>query len=139
MMETYYIDSNVFLHPILYDSELNPEAQLAKNFLQKVIQKEFNAITATLTWDELVWIIRKKFNRDMANEKGKEFLIFPSLKFCPISVEILHQAQKLSSKYEIAPRDAIHAACAIHEKVTAIISFDEDFDVIKKINRIAPF
>ncbi|MHA1674094.1 MAG: hypothetical protein ACTSYI_10760, partial [Promethearchaeota archaeon] len=80
-MEKYYIDSNVFLNPILYDSDLNPEAQLAKEFLQRVIQKEFKAITATLTWDEIVWVIRKSYDRDMANEKGKEFLIFPSLKF----------------------------------------------------------
>lgn len=138
-MEKYYIDSNVFLNPILYDSDINPESQLAKEFLQRVIQKEFKAITATLTWDEIVWVISKSYNRDMANEKGKEFLIFPSLKFCPITLEILHEAQKFLSKYEIAPRDAIHAACAIHEKVTAIISFDDDFDVIKNIKRIAPF
>jgi len=48
-----YVDSNVFLYPIVYDSEVIVEA-----------------CTATVTWDEIAWTIRKIFGFELSVEKG---------------------------------------------------------------------
>ncbi len=42
------------------------------------------------------------------------------------------------SVYNIRPRDAIHAACALENNTNIICSFDDDFDKIKEIKRIKP-
>ena len=137
-MRKVYIDTNVFLNPVLYDVEENYEAKRAQLFLEKVISNQISGITSTLTWDEFVWIINKTLGRKIAVKKGKTFLVFPNLTFEKVSLSTINKAQDLISKYNIRPRDAIHAACALENNVKKIISFDEDFDIIKEIERIEP-
>jgi len=40
--------------------------------------------------------------------------------------------------YRIKPRDAIHAATALENKITNIVSYDKDFDELKEIKRTEP-
>jgi len=136
--EIVYIDTNIFLNPVLYDIKENQEARRSHIFLKKLINKEILGITSSLTWDEFIWIIRKTLGRDVAIEKGEDFLIFPNLSFKKINLTTISRAQDLISKYNIRPRDAIHAACALENNVKCIYSFDDDFDDIKEIQRIEP-
>ena len=46
-------------------------------------------------------------------ELGRKFLEFPNLKLLNIKRSTVLRAQKLMEKYEIKPRDAIHAATAL--------------------------
>ncbi len=87
-----YVDTNVFLNPILYKFENVPEAARAKDFLQKVITKEIDAFTSLLTWDEFVLVLRKENSSEFANEKGQEFLLFPNLRFESITFDIVKKA-----------------------------------------------
>ncbi|MEM3551721.1 MAG: hypothetical protein QXV01_11600 [Candidatus Bathyarchaeia archaeon] len=75
-----YVDSNVFLYPIVYDSEVIVEAKKSKDFLLKIAQGDVEACTATVTWDEIAWVIRKVFGFEFSVEEGKKFLAFPNLK-----------------------------------------------------------
>ena len=43
-----YVDTNVFVYPIIYD--------------ETVERKALEAMTASLTWDELTWIVRKEIS-----------------------------------------------------------------------------
>lgn len=131
-MERRYIDANIFIQAILRD-DCN-----AKKVLYKIIKKEINGVTTFLSWDELVYILEKFINKDIAVIEGKKFLIFPNLIFVDIKKEIIMKAQKLIEKYDIKPRDAIHAATAINLDLREIISEDDNFDKVKELKRIDP-
>lgn len=137
-MERVYIDSNVFLSPVLYNIEENNEAKRCKLFLQKIIENQIIGITSTLTWDEFVWIINATMGKEISEQKGKEFLIFPNLRFVKITLLTLNRAQNFYSKYDIRPRDSIHIASALENKVKFIYSLDKDFDKLDEIVRKIP-
>ena len=50
-----YVDSNVFLYPIIYKPETVEEARDSKDFLLKISEGLVDVCTATITWDEVVW------------------------------------------------------------------------------------
>jgi len=133
-----YIDSNVFLYPIVYDSEFIVEAKKAKDFLFKIAQGDVEACTATITWDEIAWVVRKLFGFELSAEESRKFLAFPNLKLLGVKKSTVFKAQELVEKYKMKPRDAIHAATALENKITEIVSFDKDFDEVKEIKRIEP-
>jgi uncharacterized protein len=131
-----YVDSNVFLYPVLYSADTEPKAKKAKDILQKIESGEIAAATSTLTWDEVVWVVTKHLGRADGIEQGKKLLGFPNLEFINVDEGVIAQAQTLMGKYTLSPRDAIHIACAINKKTKTILSDDEDFDQIKEIKRV---
>jgi predicted nucleic acid-binding protein len=48
-----YVDSNVFMTPLLYDA---PRSEAAAAVLKMIETKKISAYTSTLTWDEVVWV-----------------------------------------------------------------------------------
>jgi uncharacterized protein len=130
-----YIDSNVFLYPILYSEKEEPKVKRAKEVLLSIETGELSAFTSTLTWDEVVWIVRKTMGKNEAMNQGQKLLGFLNLNFIPADENILCQAQALMTKYNLNPRDAIHVASALDRKLKVIISDDEDPDRVKELKR----
>lgn len=130
-----YVDSNVFLYPVLYSPDLELKAKKAKEILQKIENKELPAATSTLTWDEVVWGATKLLGRSCGIAQGQKLLGYPNLEFISVDEAIIAQAQSLMDKYKLSPRDSIHVASALSRKATIIISDDENFDQIKEIKR----
>lgn len=128
-----YLDTNVFLYPILYEDE---KADICKEILKKVVNKELTAYTSVLCWDEFVYTIRKEKGKEIAEQGGEKFLQFPNLVFLDANKIILFKAQEIIKNYNLKPRDAIHLATALINGINEIISDDPDFDKIKEINRI---
>ena len=56
--------------------------------------------------------------------------------FFDLNAEIVVRAHLITEKYNIQPRDALHAATALCNGATEIISDDSDFDKIKELKRI---
>ncbi len=131
-----YIDANVFLYPILYTEEVEPKAKRAKEILLSIEKGELPAYTSTLTWDEVIWVVRKTMGKSEAISQGQKLLGFLNLKFISVNENILSQAQALMSKYNLSPRDSIHIASAIDRKIYNFISDDKDPDQVKEIKRI---
>ncbi len=131
-MKKKYIDASVFIQAILRDD------QNSKKVLQKIVRKEIDGITTVLSWDELVYILEKFINKNIAVVEGRKFLIFPNLRFVDAKKEIIMKAQKLIEEYDLRPRDAIHAATAISLNISEMISEDDDFDKVKELKRISP-
>lgn len=50
----------------------------------------------------------------------------------------MFRAQELVERYRLNPRDALHAAVALENKIKTIVSYDEGFDAITEIKRIEP-
>ena len=126
-MKRRYIDSNVFIQAVLR------EDIPSQNVLKKIINKEIIALTSILSWDELVYVLRKFTNNEIATMEGKSFLMFPNLIFVEAKKEIIFKAQKLVEEYNLKPRDAIHLSTALSENCEEFISEDSDFDKIKLI------
>ena len=132
-MTKKYLDSNVFIYPILYSDE---KAEICKRILKKVASREFNACTSVLCWDEFVYTLRKTRGKEISEEEGERFLRFPNLIFIDANKLVVFKAQELVKKYNLKPRDAIHSATAMINDVDEIISDDSDFDVINELKRI---
>ena len=131
-----YIDSNVFIYPIIADENTEEKSHLSKNVLIKIAEGKLDARTSVLTWDELVWSVKKFIGQEIAKEEGKKFLEFPNLRILNIDENIINEAQKILEEYDLKPRDSIHAACAIKNNIKEIVSDDPDFDKISEIRRI---
>ena len=132
-----YVDSNVFILPIVYDAEVESKAKSAKSVLIKIADGDLNAATSLLTWDEIVWVVRKLNSLNVAIKEGGKFLQFPNLELLEVKGSVISKAQEIVEKYGIKPRDAIHVASAIENGIKEIISDDSDLDIIKEITRVS--
>lgn len=129
-MNHKYIDANIFIQAILRNDDYSLQ------ILNKIIKRDFIGITSIVSWDELVFIIRKFIGREIAIFEGKKFLRFPNLIFIDANKKIIFYAQNLIEKYNLRPRDAIHAATALCSGINEIISDDSDFDKISELKRV---
>jgi predicted nucleic acid-binding protein len=130
-----YVDTNVFIYPLLYTEETEPKVKKAKQILLKIESGQLPAYTSALTWDEVVWAVSKTLGRDDGISEGQKLLGFPNLRFVCADENILSQAQALMNKYNLRPRDSIHVASAIDRKVKTFISDDKDIDQVKEVTR----
>jgi uncharacterized protein len=133
--ELAYVDSNIFVYPVLYSQETDVRVKKASEILRDIASGELLAFTSTLTWDEVVWTIRKFLGKSESISQGQKLLSFVNLQFIRVDETILTQAQMLMCNYSLKPRDSIHVASAIDRKLKTIISDDQDFDVVKEIKR----
>ena len=131
-----YIDSNVFIYPVLYSEEEEPKTKKALDILRRIAKGEMSAYTSTITWDEIIWVVRRTMGKSEALNQGQKLLGFLNLKFISVDENILSQAQGLMSKYNLRPHDSIHVASAIDKKIYNVISDDKDLDQVKEIKRI---
>ena len=114
------------------------EAKKCRELLLKIALGEVEAYTSSITWDEVTWVVRKLFGVDLSIHQGKLFLRFPNVRLLAIKKSTIFKAQEIVEKYRLTPRDAIHAAAAIENKINTIISYDEDFDSLDAMERIEP-
>ena len=126
-----YLDSNIFIYATVNTKELGEKA---RSLLQKIQQGEEKAQTSALTFDEVFWAI-KKYNLEAAFEACQALLNFLNLEIIPANRELVLSALQIIKEYNLAPRDAIHAATAIAGKAEAVVSADMHFDKMKEIKR----
>lgn len=128
-----YIDSNIFINAILYDDK---KANKCKEIILQIAKGEIEGMTSLLTWDEIVYVVKKLISKEIASREGEKFLNIPNLSLIKVDEEIMMTAQRLFSNYDIDPRDSIHIATALANNVKEIISDDKDFENVKEIKRI---
>jgi predicted nucleic acid-binding protein len=126
-----YIDANIFIF-----AALNTEKEGAKavTLLQKIQMGEEKAITSVLTFDEVFWAVKKNRGVEKALETTEAMLNFPNLDIIPADKEMVSLAIQIIRKYNLAPRDALHAATAIARKVDYIVTTDTHFGKVKELN-----
>jgi hypothetical protein len=127
-----YVDSNIFIFALLADDQ---NAARSRSLLNRIATNEISASTSTLTWDEIVWSVRKFLGIEDALLAGKKFLEFPFLTFLDVGEPILRKAQELMQRYRLKPRDAIHVAAALSRGIKEIISEDKNLDVVRELKR----
>ncbi|MCX8182623.1 MAG: type II toxin-antitoxin system VapC family toxin [Candidatus Methanomethyliaceae archaeon] len=127
-----YIDSNIFIYAALNLEDLGDRARA---LLRDVQEGKQRAASSALTFDEIVWAVRKYRSFEDSVAAGEVFLNMPNLKIVEVSGDILAMALELMRRYRLDPRDSIHAASAISKKTKVILSSDEHFDRVKEIRR----
>lgn len=127
-----YLDSNIFLYPVIYP-ESDKKAAAAKSILLEIANGK-GAFTSALTWDEVCWVCKKHFGLEKSILEGKRLIEFPSLFILQADDSIISEAQKIVEKYKLDPRDALHAATSIRNGASEFVTADNDFLVVKELN-----
>jgi predicted nucleic acid-binding protein len=127
-----YLDANVFVYAAL---NLEAVGNRARSLLREVQEGKMRAASSALTFDELVWAVKRYRSLEDAATAGEAFLNMPCLKLVDVNGDLLSSALELIRGYQLDPRDSIHAASALSENAETIVSTDEHFDKIKGIRR----
>jgi uncharacterized protein len=128
-----YLDANILIYAIADDGE---KGLACKRILNKIAEGNIRACTCYLSWDEFLFILRKKLGKEAAIVESGKLLNFPNLIWIVVDDAIIRNAQIISEKYSLHARDAIHAASTILSRSDNIISDDSDFDKVKELKRI---
>jgi predicted nucleic acid-binding protein len=105
--------------------------------LQKIQQGQEQAATSALTFDEVFWSIKKR-KPELAIETSYALLNFPNMEIIPADRKLALSALKIINEYNLAPREALHAATALAVKADYIVSSDPHFDKLKELKRQLP-
>jgi len=127
-----YLDANVFVYAALNQEDVGDRA---RSLLNEIQQGRLRAASSALTFDELIWAVKRYRSLEDAATAGEAFLNMSSLKLVDVNGDLLSQALELIRRYQLDPRDSIHAASAISEKAEMIVSTDEHLDRIREIRR----
>lgn len=130
-----YLDANIFIYAITGDFK---KSESCLSIINKVITGKMEACTSLLTWDEILYALKREIGREKALEESRKFLEIPSLYFIEVDGVVITKAQMIAELYHLNPRDAIHAATAILNRCKEIFSDDPDFDRVKGLKRISP-
>lgn len=129
-----YFDANVFIFAACDEGRLGEAARL---IVHQVQAGKHRAATSTLSYDEVVWGIRKKLDKERGLIGGELLLSLSHLVMKEVRRETIAEAHHLIKHFNLKPRDAIHAATMFLENEHIIVSEDPDFDVISGIKRIS--
>ncbi|MGQ9515318.1 MAG: type II toxin-antitoxin system VapC family toxin [Thermoproteota archaeon] len=130
-----YLDSNVFIYAALNADGLGSKM---RQLLARVEEGSEAAASSVLTFDELVWAVGKRRKKEDSWAAGQAFLGLRNLKLIDVSPTVLASALEIMRKYNLAPRDGIHAASAITRDIKTIVSSDGHFDKIEGLRRRFP-
>ena len=129
------VDANILMYAAGAD---HPSKGPSISFLEMVATGEIDAAIDAETLQEILHRYRALHRWD----DGKAVFdlarrIF--VRVIPIDAEVLDRARQLLDTYpRLMARDALHAAIVDINALSAICSFDRDFDQISEIQRLEP-
>ena len=127
-----YLDANVFVLASLNAEEAGDRARLLLNDVQA---GRVDAASSALTFDELVWAVKRHRSVQDSITAGEAFLNMSGLKLVAVNGDLLAIALGVMKEYNLDPRDAIHAASAQSEGAQIIVSADKHFDRLREVKR----
>ena len=140
-----YIDTNVF-----YNAYCPIEDRIAADWLLNQISSEFTGLTSEWTIAEMFRAFKKQVNlKSIENQDAEialnlflseigEYSQKKKLLLIPVKMSFIIAARPLIFNQNLYAADAIHAVTAIKMNVDAFITFDSDFNKLKKIPVINP-
>ena len=127
-----YLDSNIFVYACLNSEELGEKSRL---LLRSIEQGSTEAATSTLSFDEIVWAVKKYRDMKEAIAAGEAFVNMSELNLIPVDESVIRFSLDLMRKYSFDPRDSIHAASAVLARADAVVSTDPHFDRLEELPR----
>ena len=127
-----YLDANTFIYASLNRKDLGEKS---RSILSEVQGGKIAASSSALSFDELVWSVKKQRGETEGIVAGQAMLNMSGLTILDVNRIILGSAGSLMKRYHLNPRDSIHAASAIGSGAEFIVSEDPDFDALLEIRR----
>lgn len=129
-----FVDSNV---PMYVAGRDHPNREPAKRFLERVRKGELEAYTSTEVLQEILYRYSSLKRFDLAAQVYDLFV-----QICPVVLPVnLADADRAKALVcgspSVAVRDAIHAAVMLNNGLALVATFDDDFDRIAGLKRLA--
>lgn len=131
-----FIDTNVFMYAAGKSSR---QKEASVRYLAKIV----SAGSATLAFTSSE-VLQEILHRYRSLERGADadllisYIMQLGISILPVTKEDIFYAQQILRGNNVPTRDGIHAAVALRNNLSRIISFDKDFDRIPDIKRIEP-
>lgn len=127
-----YLDSNVFIYAAI---DTGNKGNMARMILSRLQVGTMEAATSSLSYDEFFWKLNREKGHNAALSCTKALMELPNLRVLAVDENVMLRAVTLLDKYNLSIRDAIHAAAALENGISEIISEDSDFDSIPDLKR----
>lgn len=129
----YYLDANAVLYSSIYTGE---KASGAESLIRRIATGELSGATASLTLDEVVWILSRYSSRKSALDQGRRILAFPRVQILDVEARHMVTMIRFLDRYDaLTPRDAVHLSVMDAHGIRAIASDDHDFDAVSEVDR----
>lgn len=119
-----YVDSNVFIYSLLTNAKYTENAN---NVIGAIRSGRLRAVTASLTFDEVLWTLSRYMTRDLAVESMLAFFRMLNLEIVSVDARTMKDSLSNYMLFNLRPRDAIHLAVMRSRGITSIITADQDF------------
>ncbi|WP_099211419.1 type II toxin-antitoxin system VapC family toxin [Thermococcus henrietii] len=122
-----FIDTNLFVYLLTKTPE---DERKIIEFYAKLIENH-DLYTSPLVLDETIHVAKKKYS--VPYELSIEFIdekVLPYVEVLPLTVFDYLTARQIIMNYNLRPSDALHVAVIENNGLQAIVSEDEDFDVL---------
>ena len=121
------------LHLLVAQSESPPDK--SRSIIRGVQNGKILAATSVLSFEELIWAVKKLRGEREGVTAGEVFLNMAGLAILDLKQDTLNSALSLLKKYHLNPRDSIHAASALNANAEYLVTEDPDFDALAEIER----
>lgn len=130
-----FLDTSVFIHAA---GDASAPRAACVDLLHRVAAHEVDARTSAEVVQEIHHVFRRRGRLADGVALGREVvLLFPDL--LPISrADIVRSGDILMGRPQLSPRDALHAATALNNGISAIVSTDSDLDQVEGLTRVDP-
>jgi len=128
----FYLDANFFIFALLDTTE---KGQRAREIYRNIARGRERAVTSPLAIDEVMWVLIRAGRKHLLRVAVEGVYTTPNLDVVAFSPITPLTALNLIERYDLKPRDAFHAATMKENKLTRIVTDDEDFDKVEWVER----
>jgi len=130
-----FLDSNVFIFAAGADGPLKDPCVA---ILRRVATGDLEASTSAEVVQEIHHVFRRRGRLVDGVRLGREVVrLFPGM-LSVTRADILRSGDILMERPQLSPRDALHAATALNNGLTTIVSADTDLDHVPGLTRVNP-
>jgi len=125
-----FLDTNVFLFAAGAD---HPLREAGQEILRRVARGQLAATTSTEVVQEILYVLHRRGLAEIGQKLARNaLLLFPDL--LPITRADMLTACDLLGRYPNLPtRDAVHAATALNNRLSAVITSDAHFKDLPEV------
>lgn len=129
----YFIDTSIIMYAAGAEHEYKKSCV---SILEQIERNKLEAFISTEVIQEIIYRYAHIGKKQKGINLSRAIMSFVPL--VGVDESAVHAALDLFTRYDIDPRDALHAAVALQFDTSAIISSDRHFDAIEEIERMDP-
>ena len=129
-----YIDSNIFIYAY---GNTGVRSHRCRAFLSKIERGKQRSITSIFALNEVLKVMSEVVGEETAIISIEKIMKISNLNIVGADI-VEFNLSLVYFRQKLGPTDAMHCAIMKKNKITAILTYDRDFDNIKNIKRVEP-